>query len=109
MGSCQEENLRAALLLEQAALCLLRVSPPSVRKYAFHMVLAGLRYNACDQKALGMRAYRCSSTSLVMAEITSIGVEIARLISVWAYFQGLTPCWENAITPQHVLKLVYFW
>ncbi|KAK9916791.1 hypothetical protein WJX75_007099 [Coccomyxa subellipsoidea] len=54
----QEENLRAALLLEQAALCLLRVSPPSVRKYAFHMVLAGLRYNACDQKALGMRAYR---------------------------------------------------
>ena len=59
----QEENLRAALLLEQAALCLLRVQPPSVRKFAFHMVLAGLRYNACDQKGLGTRAYRCRSRS----------------------------------------------
>jgi hypothetical protein len=88
VGSCQEENLRAALLLEQAALCLLRVSPPSVRKYAFHMVLAGLRYNACDQKALGMRAYRCSSTSLVMAEITFMGVEITKLVSLLWVFSG---------------------
>lgn len=85
------------------------MSPPSVRKYAFHMVLAGLRYNACDQKALGMRAYRCSSTSSVMAEITSVGVDITKLISDCGYFQGLMPCWETAITPQHVLKLVYFW
>jgi hypothetical protein len=57
-GTLQEENLRAALLLEQAALCLLRVQPPAVRKFAFHLVLAGLRYNACDQKGLGTRAYR---------------------------------------------------
>lgn len=46
------------MLLEQAALCLLRTNPPAVRKAAFHMVLAGLRYNACDQKSLGTRAYR---------------------------------------------------
>ena len=57
-GLAQEENLRAALLLEQAALCLLRMQPPAVRKFAFHMVLAGLRYNACDQKGLGTRAYK---------------------------------------------------
>jgi trafficking protein particle complex subunit 8 len=57
-GSFQEENLRAALLLEQAALCLLRITPPHVRKFAFHMVLAGLRYNACNQQQLGIRAYR---------------------------------------------------
>ena len=35
----QEESLRAALLLEQAALCLLRVAPPALRKFSFHMVL----------------------------------------------------------------------
>ena len=55
----QEENLRAALVLEQAAHCLLRTAPPHVRKYAFHMVLSGLRYNACGQQQLGIRAYRC--------------------------------------------------
>lgn len=54
----QEENLRAALLLEQAAFCLLHVAPPHVRKFAFHMVLSGLRYNACVQVPLGVRAYR---------------------------------------------------
>ncbi|KAK9823583.1 hypothetical protein WJX72_003982 [[Myrmecia] bisecta] len=54
----QEENLRAALLLEQAALYLLHISPPGIRKFAFHMVLAGLRFNACDQKQLGLSAYR---------------------------------------------------
>ena len=58
-GPVQEENLRAALVLEQAAQCLLHTSPPHVRKYAFHMVLSGLRYNSCGQQQLGMRAYRC--------------------------------------------------
>jgi len=57
-AAAQEENLRAALVLEQAAQCLLHTSPPHVRKYAFHMVLSGLRYNSCGQQQLGMRAYR---------------------------------------------------
>ena len=57
-NALQEEPLRAALLLEQAALSLLQMSPPSVRKFAFHLVLAGLRYNAVRQQKLGMRAYR---------------------------------------------------
>ncbi len=46
------------MLLEQSALCLLYTSPPSVRKFAFHMVLAGLRYNAAGLKRLGLHAYR---------------------------------------------------
>jgi hypothetical protein len=57
-GDPQEENSRAAVLLEQAALCLLRTSPPALRKAAFHMVLAGLRYHSSEQKALTKRAYR---------------------------------------------------
>lgn len=54
----EEENARAALLLEQAAHALLRVQPPSIRKFAFHMVLAGLRFHSCGQKQLAINAYR---------------------------------------------------
>jgi len=57
----QEESLRAALLLEQAALCLLRVAPPALHKFSFHMVLAGLRYAGCGKAALGARAYQCAA------------------------------------------------
>jgi hypothetical protein len=60
----QKENMRAALLLEQAALCPLRVLRLLHRRrwcaHAVHMVHAGPRYKCRDQKALGMRAYRCA-------------------------------------------------
>ena len=73
-----EEPLPAAVLLEHAALCLLRLgrpppssspspspsySPipsshaPAVRKWAFHTVLAGLRYAAGGATGLGAAAY----------------------------------------------------
>lgn len=53
-----EDNLRAGLLLEQASHCLLALAPPNTRKFAFQMVLAGLRYNMCGQKELALRAYK---------------------------------------------------
>ena len=53
----QEDNLRAGLLLEQAAYCLLSLQPAHKRKFAFHLVLAGLRYDMCEQKFLSRRAY----------------------------------------------------
>jgi len=37
-------DLRSAMLLEQAAYCFLLDSPPSTRKYGFHIVLAGYRF-----------------------------------------------------------------
>ena len=68
-----EEPLPAAVLLEQAALCLLRLggggasagalpsssssSSPAIRKWAFHTVLAGLRYAAGGASGLGAAAY----------------------------------------------------
>ncbi|KAF9096380.1 Trafficking protein particle complex 8 [Mortierella sp. AD031] len=56
-------DLRNGLFLEQAAHCYLRHSRPSVRKYAFHMIMAGHRFNKADQKE---HAYRCyQSASLV--------------------------------------------
>lgn len=54
----QEDNLRSALLLEQSALFQLHTAPALLRKYAFHTVLAGLRYNSCRQQQLGMNAYK---------------------------------------------------
>jgi len=54
----EESHVRAALLLEQTAACLLRCDPPLERKFAFHLVLAGLRYHQCDQRLLAERAYR---------------------------------------------------
>ena len=59
----QEDSVRAALLLEQAALFQLYTAPPLLRKFAFHTVLAGLRYNGCKQQNLGMRAYKCGTAA----------------------------------------------
>ncbi|KFM25113.1 Trafficking protein particle complex subunit 8 [Auxenochlorella protothecoides] len=56
--SAEEDNTGAGLLLEQAAHSLLRLQPPRARKFAFHLVLAGLRYGACDQDGLAQRCYR---------------------------------------------------
>lgn len=53
-----EDSARAALLLEQSSYCLLRAGPPMVRKFAFHLVLAGLRFHGCKQKRLAVHAYR---------------------------------------------------
>lgn len=53
----QEDNLRAALLLENAAHLLLRLKPPQTRKCAFHLVLAGLRYSQGGALGLASRAY----------------------------------------------------
>lgn len=49
----QGVSLRAGVLLEQAAYCYLRVTAPMLRKYGFHMVLAGNRYTVCSQVCSG--------------------------------------------------------
>jgi len=47
---CQESDLRSALLLEQAAHCFINMrAQPMVRKYAFHMILAGHRFTKSGQ------------------------------------------------------------
>ncbi|KAL1917610.1 uncharacterized protein VTP21DRAFT_4003 [Calcarisporiella thermophila] len=52
----EDSDLRSGLLLEQAAHCFLRTQRPMVRKYAFHLILAGHRYGKCNQRE---HAYRC--------------------------------------------------
>ncbi|CAF96624.1 unnamed protein product [Tetraodon nigroviridis] len=45
----EDSDLRSALLLEQAAHCFIHMRNPMVRKFAFHMILAGHRYSKAGQ------------------------------------------------------------
>ncbi len=45
----QDSDLRSALLLEQAAHCFINMKQPMVRKYSFHMILAGHRFSKAGQ------------------------------------------------------------
>ncbi|WOK92067.1 trafficking protein particle complex subunit 8 isoform X1 [Canna indica] len=56
--SNEEPSLHAAVLLEQAAYCYLLSNPPMLRKYGFHLVLAGNRYYMSDQRHHAIWAYR---------------------------------------------------
>lgn len=56
--SNEEPSLHSAVLLEQAACCYVLSKPPMLRKYGFHLVLAGNSYYISDQKQHAVRAYR---------------------------------------------------
>ncbi|RUP46788.1 ER-golgi trafficking TRAPP I complex 85 kDa subunit-domain-containing protein [Jimgerdemannia flammicorona] len=56
----EDSDLRSALFLEQAAHCFLRAPKSMVRKYAFHLVMAGHRFTKCGQRE---HAYRCYSVA----------------------------------------------
>ncbi|ONM10029.1 Tetratricopeptide repeat (TPR)-like superfamily protein [Zea mays] len=56
--SNEEPSLHSAVLLEQAACCYLLCNPPMLRKYGFHLILAGNSYFVSDQKQHAVRVYR---------------------------------------------------
>jgi hypothetical protein len=53
----EDSDLRSAILLEQAAHCFLSMKIPMVRKYAFHMILAGHRFSKATQRHHALRCY----------------------------------------------------
>ncbi|XP_072425838.1 trafficking protein particle complex subunit 8 isoform X1 [Chiloscyllium punctatum] len=53
----EDSDLRSALLLEQAAHCFINMRTPMVRKFAFHMILAGHRFAKADQRKHALRCY----------------------------------------------------
>eukprot|EP00057_Strongylocentrotus_purpuratus_P020583 XP_011675057.1 PREDICTED: trafficking protein particle complex subunit 8 [Strongylocentrotus purpuratus] len=53
----EDSDLRSALFLEQAAHCFINSPRPMVRKYAFHMILAGHRFSKAGQRKHALRAY----------------------------------------------------
>ena len=48
-------------MLEQSGHCMLRQSPPQVRKFAFYHIMAGHRYSKCGQRKHAFRCYRLAS------------------------------------------------
>ncbi|KAF9320941.1 Trafficking protein particle complex 8 [Podila horticola] len=59
--TAEVSDLRNGLFLEQAAHCYLKLPRPSARKYAFHMIMAGHRFNKADQKEHAYRCYMAAS------------------------------------------------
>ncbi|MFT7809625.1 trafficking protein particle complex subunit 8 isoform X3 [Arapaima gigas] len=53
----EDSDLRSALLLEQAAHCFINMRSPMVRKFAFHVILAGHRFSKAGQKRHALRCY----------------------------------------------------
>ncbi|XXG85723.1 hypothetical protein AAC387_Pa11g0756 [Persea americana] len=56
--SNEEPRLHAAVFLEQSSYCYLFSKPPMLRKYGFHLVLAGSRYDLSDQRKHAIRTYK---------------------------------------------------
>jgi hypothetical protein len=55
----EDSDLRSALLLEQASYCFLKATRPHMmRKYAFHVVLAGHRFSKAGQRKHSLRCYK---------------------------------------------------
>uniref|UniRef100_A0A672YVL8 Trafficking protein particle complex 8 n=1 Tax=Sphaeramia orbicularis TaxID=375764 RepID=A0A672YVL8_9TELE len=53
----EDSDLRSALLLEQAAHCFVNMRNPMLRKFAFHMILAGHRFSKAGQRRHALRCY----------------------------------------------------
>ena len=65
----ESKDLRSSLLLEQASYCFLLSSPPLLRKYAFHIILAGFRFSKSGQKRHASRAYQQGFQVIQLHEI----------------------------------------
>ena len=53
----QDDDLRSAVCVEQAAHAFLRIQPSMARKYALHLILAGHRYARVAQVGSGGVGY----------------------------------------------------
>ncbi|KAM9796057.1 trafficking protein particle complex subunit 8-like isoform 7-T11 [Syngnathus typhle] len=53
----EDSDLRSALMLEQAAHCFINMRTRMLRKFAFHMILAGHRFSKAGQKRHALRCY----------------------------------------------------
>uniref|UniRef100_A0A1I8FJZ0 Foie-gras_1 domain-containing protein n=1 Tax=Macrostomum lignano TaxID=282301 RepID=A0A1I8FJZ0_9PLAT len=69
----------APSLLEQAAHCYLRMAVPHVRKFAFHLILAGHRFSKAAQRAHSLRCYRAA-----LRVYRDRGWTLARTTSTWS-------------------------
>jgi len=58
--SNDDDDLKSAVLLEQIAHCFLRGKRPLLRKFAFHLVLAGHRYGKASLRTCALLCYKAA-------------------------------------------------
>ncbi|KAI9295431.1 hypothetical protein K502DRAFT_329896 [Neoconidiobolus thromboides FSU 785] len=57
----EDSDIQSALFLEQAAFGYLKTQPNRIRKFAFHLILAGHNFNKCNQREHAYRCYKIAS------------------------------------------------
>lgn len=87
-GYDTEEILRGALLLEQSAILFLRTTPPSLRKFAFKMALAGVWYYNSMFRKLSLRCYTLILDIYTDKEWDTIEEHIATMMLKFHLEQG---------------------
>uniref|UniRef100_A0A8C7HJS3 Trafficking protein particle complex subunit 8 n=1 Tax=Oncorhynchus kisutch TaxID=8019 RepID=A0A8C7HJS3_ONCKI len=97
----EDSDLRSALLLEQAAHCFINMRNPMVRKFAFHMILAGHRFSKAGQKRHALRCY-CQAMQVYKGKGWSLAEDHINFTIGRQSFTLRQP--ENAVTAfRHIL------
>ncbi|XP_018603460.2 trafficking protein particle complex subunit 8 isoform X3 [Scleropages formosus] len=97
----EDSDLRSALLLEQAAHCFINTRSPMVRKFAFHMILAGHRFSKAGQKRHALRCY-CQAMQVYRGKGWSLAEDHINFIIGRQSFTLRQP--ENAVSAfRHIL------
>ncbi|KAG9443300.1 hypothetical protein H6P81_014640 [Aristolochia fimbriata] len=99
--SSEERPLHAAVMLEQSSYCYLYASPPMLRKYGFHLVLAGSRYEITEQRMHAIRTYRSALSVYKGSSWNYINDHVHFNIGKWFSLVGL---FEVAM--QHMLEIL---
>ncbi|XP_068668294.1 uncharacterized protein [Aristolochia californica] len=99
--SNEEPPLHAAVMLEQSSYCYLYANPPMLRKYGFHLVLAGNRYEISEQRMHAIRTYRGALSVYRGSFWSYINDHVHFNIGKWFSLLGL---FEVAM--QHMLEIL---
>lgn len=118
----EDSDLRSGLFLEQAAHCFLRAHKPMVRKYGFHLVMAGHRYGKASQRLHAYRAYKMASfvlesnawsvaTSHIQFALGRQAFHLGRLEDAVTYFSNVLT--DTKQTPQqqvaHIREFLFIY
>ncbi|XP_058085040.1 uncharacterized protein LOC131232663 [Magnolia sinica] len=87
--SHEEPRLHSAVILEQSSYCYLFSNPPMLRKYGFHLVLAGNYYDISGQRKHAIRTYK-NALSVYKGNVWSyINDHVHFNIGRWHAFIGM--------------------
>ncbi|XP_027176053.1 trafficking protein particle complex subunit 8 [Coffea eugenioides] len=96
-----EEPLHSAVMLEQASYCYMFSTPPLLRKYGFHLILAGDLYKKCDQIKHAIRTYRSALSVFKGTAWNHIKDQVHFHIGKWYAFLGMFD-----VAMEHMLEIL---